>query len=254
MVSWVWEGSSSEASPGLAEVLQRSLERPIVVEFWAEGSPASQTLDLVLRELASEAEGRWALVRLDVDRDRDVVEDAGIVQIPALLAYAEGRRVAQFSGPLLKSRLRAWLVSLSTPRGAEAAAEQGAAAEGRGDLEEAAEAYRLCLVQDPTYPEARAGLARVGLALRVRGLDETSLRQRHERDPSGAEAALSLADLDFARGEADAAFVRIIDVVRTHGGEERERARRRMVGLMEILPLGDPRVASAGRDLANALY
>ncbi|MGZ4188528.1 MAG: tetratricopeptide repeat protein, partial [Actinomycetota bacterium] len=73
-------------------------------------------------------------------------------------------------------------------------------------------------------------------------------------DPADAEAASALADLEFARGDVDGAADRLIAVIRAAHGDARDQARARLVGLLDTLPVDDPRALRARRELANALY
>ena len=103
-------------------------------------------------------------------------------------------------------------------------------------------------------PGAAAGLARVELALRTASVDENELRARGEKDPADVDAATALADLEFARGDVDAAIDRLLAVIRSTSDDDRERVRARLVELLETLPVDDARASRARRELANALY
>ena len=68
------------------------------------------------------------------------------------------------------------------------------------------------------------------------------------------DAAAALADLEFARGDVDAAIDRLLAVIRATADADREQARARLVELLETLPVDDARALRARRELANALY
>jgi putative thioredoxin len=80
------------------------------------------------------------------------------------------------------------------------------------------------------------------------------VRRRLDSDPNDVEAAAALADLEVLRGDARAAFDRLLEIVRTSPGDAREAARRHIVTLFDSLPQNDPEVQAARRALSRALF
>ena len=68
------------------------------------------------------------------------------------------------------------------------------------------------------------------------------------------EAALAGADAALALGDVDAALGRALEAVRSHQGDERERARLRLLEIFALVGTTSPRVARARRQLATMLY
>jgi putative thioredoxin len=101
---------------------------------------------------------------------------------------------------------------------------------------------------------ARAGQAQVGLLTRTHEVDLAGARAAAAADAGDLTAQLLVADLDVLGGNVEDAFARLIDLVRTTAGDERERVRLRLIDLFEVVGGDDPRVAPARRALANALY
>ena len=75
-----------------------------------------------------------------------------------------------------------------------------------------------------------------------------------DADPDNVEAQLTAADALIAGNDVEAAFARLVDTVRRTFGDDRDRVRQHLVGLFELFPADDPRVAAARRSLASALY
>jgi putative thioredoxin len=235
------------------EVLERSHEVPVVVDFWAAWCGPCRVLGPVLERLAEEDNGAWRLAKVDVDSNPRLASAFRVQGIPAVLAFKDGRHVAEFVGALPEEQVRAWLAQLG-PSMADIAVEEGSRAEARGDLAAAAEAYRDALREEPGHAGARSSLERVELELRVATLDEASLRARVDADPSDVEAAAGLADLEAARGRPEAAFDLLLDSVRRSSGDERDAARTHLLRLLATLPADDPRALAARRSLSLALF
>ena len=130
------------------EVLDRSNEVPVVVDFWAEWCGPCRTLGPMLERLSEEAGGKWILAKVDVDANPGLASAFGVQGIPAVHAFRRGRDVAEFVGALPEQQVRDWLAGLG-PTPADIAAREGLDAEGRGDLEAAAEKYRISLAHEP---------------------------------------------------------------------------------------------------------
>jgi putative thioredoxin len=233
------------------DVIERSHDIPVVVDFWAGWCAPCRALGPVLERLAEEANGSWILAKVDVDANFRLAGALEVQGIPAVRAFKGGREVAEFTGALPEPAVRKWLAQLG-PSPADIAYDEGATLEAAGELNAAAERYRRALVEAPGHAEAAAALNRVELAQRAAGLDRHDLEQR--ADAGDIDAVLDLADLDAQAGDLDAAIGRLVDAQRRTTGDDRERVRQRLVALLDVPPPGDPRVTAARRAMASALF
>jgi len=233
------------------EVLERSRDVPVVVDFWAAWCAPCRALGPVLEALAEEAKGSWILAKVDVDANPGIAQAMGIQGIPAVRAFKDGREVAEFTGALPEPAVRQWLEQLG-PSPADIAYDEGVALEADGRLDEAAERYRRALAEAPAHAAAATALNRVELAQRAAGLDRGDLERKAEA--GDIDAVLDLADLDAQAGNFASAFDRLIDALRKTTGDDRERIRQRLVALLDVPPAGDPTVTAARRAMANALF
>jgi len=234
-----------------SEVIERSRQVPVVVDFWAGWCAPCKALGPVLERLAEEAGGSWVLAKVDVDANPRLAGAFEVQGIPAVRAFKDGREVAEFTGALPEPAVRDWLTQLG-PSPADLAYDEATRLEAAGLLDAAAERYRQVLAEAPAHAEAGAALNRVELAQRAAGLDRAALQQRAAAGEIGA--ILDLADLDAQSGDFDAAFGRLVDALRQTRGDDRERIRQRLVALLDVPPPDDPRVSAARRAMASALF
>jgi putative thioredoxin len=242
------------------EVLERSLTTPVVIDFWAEWCGPCKQLSPVLEKLAVEYGGAWVLAKVDVDANPRLAQMFRVQGIPMVYAVVGGQPVDAFTGVVPEAQLRQWLDAVLKAGGAEVpVAEDPRLAEAdqaliMGDLETAERAYQKILAESPADSAAEAGLAHVGLARRVEGVDREAALRAADGAPGDVDAQLRAADLEVLSGLAEQAYQRLIGLVRRTAGDDRERVRQHLVSLFTVAGPDDPAVASARRALASALF
>ncbi|MFD7549482.1 tetratricopeptide repeat protein [Streptomyces sp. NPDC059578] len=268
-----------------SEVLQRSAEVPVVIDFWAEWCEPCKQLGPLLERLAVEYNGRFLLAKIDVDANQMLMQQFGIQGIPAVFAVVAGQALPLFQGAAPEAQIRQTLDQLvqvaeerfgltgldvnadagagalesdaqpQVPAGPyDAVLEAAARALDTGDLGGAVRAYKNVLTEDPGHPEAKLGLAQAELLQRVQGVDPQAVRRDAADRPADPAAQIAAADLDLVGGHVEDAFGRLVDAVRRTAGDDREALRLRLLELFEVVGADDPRVAAARRTLARALF
>ncbi|GAA2101077.1 tetratricopeptide repeat protein [Kitasatospora saccharophila] len=262
-----------------AEVVQRSAEVPVVVDFWAEWCGPCKQLSPVLERLAEEYAGRIVLAKIDVDANQLIAQQFGIQGIPAVMAVVAGQLVPLFQGAESEANVRKvldQLIAVAEQRfgivggrggvggGEDAAAEPRVPADpaleaahdalDRGDLAGAVRAYQNVLSDRPGHVEAKLGLAQAQLLQRVERLDPQQVRTEAAADPKDVPAQLRAADLDLVGGHVEDAFGRLVDTVARTFGDDRDAARLRLLELFEVIGPEDPRTVAARQALARVLF
>lgn len=257
------------------DVLERSLEVPVVVDLWATWCEPCKQLSPVLERLAEAANGAWILAKVDIDANQRIAQAFGVQSIPMVVAVVGGQPVDAFNGALPEPQIRQWITSLldavrdrmpavaEAERGAEAAEPveepedpRFTAAEDaleRGEWAEAETAYEQILAQEPANEQARAALAQVRFLARAEQVDPTAV-ERADAAPEDVDAQLAAADAELAGEGVEEAFARLVATAGRTSGDDRDRVREHLVGLFELFAPDDPRITAARRALARVLF
>ncbi|MFJ4710570.1 tetratricopeptide repeat protein [Streptomyces sp. NPDC088785] len=263
------------------DVLQRSTEVPVVIDFWAEWCEPCKQLSPLLERLATEYNGRFVLAKIDVDANQMLMQQFGVQGIPAVFAVVAGQALPLFQGAAPESQIRGTLdqliqvgeerfglTGIAVDPGAEGPApvaevpagpydallEAAVQALDAGDMAGAVQAYKNVLSDDPGNTEAKLGLGQAELLQRVQDLDPQKVRADAAQHPGDVRAQIAAADLDLVGGHVEDAFGRLVDTVARSAGDDRETARVRLLELFEVVGGDDPRVTAGRTALARVLF
>lgn len=267
-----------------AEVLDRSFQVPVLLDLWADWCEPCKTLSPILERLAAEGAGSWILAKIDVEANQRISQMLQVQSIPTVFAVIGGQLVPGFQGALPEAQVREFIKALlqaaqqanlsgagagaGQPPASDPAAGQPAgppappederftlaeAALEDGDFDLAAERYQAILSAEPANQEAQLALLQVGLLKRLSALPSDALA-RALASPDDVPAQLAAADAELANNQVEAAFARLVGLVRRLRGDDRTPVRDRLVEYFDLLGPDDPRVVPARRDLANALF
>ncbi|HST69856.1 MAG TPA: thioredoxin [Solirubrobacterales bacterium] len=244
-----------------AEVLERSRQVPVVVDFWADWCGPCKALSPALEKAEASRQGEVVLAKVDVDSNQRLAAQFQVQGIPAVKAFRDGAVVDEFVGALPPPKVEAFFDSLAPSKADELLA--------RGDELSLREAAEL----EPGRADVAVALAKARLG---RGADEEALEAvaSHEGDfaAAGIVARVRLAKLGIGsdgfaaldRGEREAALDALLEELQGTRGDNwsagglsaedlRDLLRRAVIGILAELDPGDPTARDYRRRLSAAL-
>ncbi len=251
----------------VSDFVSKSKEQVVVLLCWSPRSAQSKEILDILGKLESADKGAWLLGTVDVDSQPQVAQALQVKAVPIAIAI-----VAEQLLPLFESVPQIDQVRLVINKLLELAAQKGVgqapevlaeiplepeeqaayAALEKSDFKGAKIAYESWLKRKPNEPVAVIGLAQVNLMLRVEGLDpELTLKSAKSDDLT---SQLMCADIEIATGNNEAAFTRLLNVIRTFSGDEKDKAKLHLIQLFNLVNPTDPSLLKARNELASLIF
>jgi putative thioredoxin len=271
-----------------ADVIEASMQLPVVADFWAEWCGPCRQLMPILEQLTEEYAGRFRLVKINIDECPEIASSLGVQSIPLVLAFIDGQPATQLPGAHDEAAVREWLDSF-LPSPAVDAYNAGMESEADGRLPDAETSFRQAVELGPDYGEFKIALGRVLLAqdrnqecteiieqLETRGFlepdaealkDQLTLKNQVQdsggtiqtrealaADPNNRTLQIILAEALGVDKNFEEACDLLLDIIRNEFGEHRENAKEAMVAVLAMMGPKSQLASDYRRQLATAFY
>jgi len=283
----------------MADVIEASKETPVLVDFWATWCGPCKTLTPAIEKVVRAAGGRVKLVKIDIDKNKQLVAQLAqmglpLQSVPTVVGFVQGQIADLFQGALPEGEIKKFVENLLKMAGgqmpaADLLAEAKAAVEA-GDQAGAAELYAALTEAEPENAEARAGFARVLMALGEEEqaqavIDEAPAKIKDHADIASVRSALELAvegriareklgeferrlevnaddhaariDLAVAQNAMEnraGAVAALIEAIKRDRAWNEEAARKQLLKFFEAWGFDDPATLAGRRKLSTLLF
>jgi len=263
------------------EVIQKSFEKTVVVDFWAAWCGPCRTLGPTLERLANEPDSNFILAKVDVDSNQGLAMRYGIQGIPAVKAFRDGQIVDDFVGAQPEPMVRQFIEKIAPSAAGEAVTSADKLLEDR-QWQEAESLFREKLELDPAGAVAKLGLAKSLLgqgdgckarfyleelklvveaiepAERMLPLAEYLCTASEIKDKNAevtvVEAQYRQAARLFSDGKLAPALDGLLDVLRHNKNYRAGQAKAVVLGIFELLGDEDPLTQVYRRELGSILF
>jgi putative thioredoxin len=248
-----------------SNILPLSLVRPVIVLMWSPRSAESQAMITTLGKLEQVYEAKWSLARVNIDTHPEIAQAFQTKNVPYAVAIIAEQMVPLFEQAYPEAQVRLVIdkvLALSAQQGiGEAPVEQMEPEEEEamkalesGEFAHAEAAYKKWLSRKPNENLAKLGLAQTQLLIRTEGLDLNQVIEESTKSPTDIDLQLKAADIEIVNGGVEAAFSRLLNLVKATHGDDKNKVKNHLLNLFALVDQSDPRLISARKELASSIF
>ena len=268
-------------------LIEESMQRPVVVDFWADWCEPCKQLMPVLEKLAKEYAGQFLLAKVNADSEQMLAGQLGVRSLPTVMVLKEGQPVDGFAGVQPESQIREMLDKY-LPKPWDLKLEQGQKLVAEGKLDEALPVLRQAytesserpdiakqlaavLLEQNRVPEAETVLGKILLAdqdsdyqqlmsqleLKQQAAESPEikgLQQALEQNPDDFDSAYQLAVQYSQNHRHQEALDLLLNILRTDRNYADGAVKQAYLDMVKSLGAGDPLAAQYQRKLMTLLY
>jgi putative thioredoxin len=273
----------------MAEVIEESRTRPVVIDLWAPWCGPCRQLTPALEKAVAAKKGAVRLAKVNIDENPGIAQQFRVQSIPTIFVVDQGKAFQGFQGALPESQVKAFIDEIAGPTGPsdiDGLLELAGEALATGDVGGAAQAYAQALQLEPGHPKAVAGLARcylnggdierasevvamapadakdpelaavrAALLLAEQAQGETApLLARLSANADDYEARFDLAKLLAGRGDLQGAVDHLLAILERDRGWNDEAARKQLLTVFEAAGPGSEVARNGRRRLSSLLF
>jgi len=259
------------------EVIQRSHEVPVLVDFWAAWCGPCRVLGPILERLAQQNDGRWDLAKVDTEKHVDVAQQYGIQSIPNVKLFVDGQIVDEFLGALPEHAVQRWLQQ-ALPSTYRKQLEQAQQLFRAGKPSEAQPLLEQVVRLEPDNAQARVLLARLVLfndpkraaqlldnvedprhlelanAVRTISRLHDAIENPDAIPPSSVRELYRSAIESLFAQDFDTALRGFIEIIRNDRYHDNDGSRKACIAVFKILGEEHEITLKHRRDFSSALY
>lgn len=267
---------SHEVKDFQKDVIEKSFDKPVLVDFWAEWCGPCKMIGPVLEKLAEEDKDNWELVKVDTDSNQDIAMKYGVRGIPNVKLFKNGKVINEFTGALPEQAIKDWLKK-SIPSKFADQIEHAKLLLNNGNVTDAKIILEDVHKGDINNSEVKVLLAKILLfedqseALRLIQNVDDNLNNLELAEAIGTLAELlnrdqkSFPDSEVKKDylsaingirikDFDSALSKFIEVIKTDRNYDNDGARKTCIAIFKFLGEDHEVTLKHRRDFGSALY
>ena len=258
------------------DVIEKSYDKPIIVDFWAEWCAPCRMIGPILEKLAEENKDSWELMKVDTDKNQQIATRYGVRGIPNVKLFRNGEVINEFTGALPEPAIKEWLKK-SIPskfadqiEHAKVLLKNGNLSDAKIILEDVRKGdvnnsevkillAKILLFDDQKealrlVQNADGNLSNIELAESIGIITELLKRDKDSFPDSDVKEKYLSAIEDIRKKDFDSALTKFIEIIRTERSYDEDGSRIACIAIFKFLGEDNEITLKHRRDFGSALY